>query len=83
MFRHPRHPYTRMLIDAVPDLDRVGRARKPVEGEIPNPITPPPGCTFHPRCPSVFDRCRIERPVPTPIGTGLATCHAVAEGRLT
>jgi peptide/nickel transport system ATP-binding protein len=82
MFRTPRHPYTRMLIDAVPDLDRVGRARKPVDGEIPNPITPPPGCTFHPRCPSVFDRCRIERPQPTPAGDGQVSCHAVAEGRL-
>jgi peptide/nickel transport system ATP-binding protein len=82
MFRTPRHPYTRMLIDAVPDLDSVGRQRKPVEGEIPNPINPPPGCTFNPRCPSVFDRCRVERPAPTRTDTGSTACHAVAEGRL-
>ena len=61
MFRAPRHPYTRMLLDAVPDLDLTGRQRKPVEGEVPNPIDPPPGCPFHPRCPFAFDRCRVER----------------------
>ncbi len=51
LFARPRHPYTRMLLDAVPDLAHVGRARVPVSGEIPNPIDPPPGCTFNPRCP--------------------------------
>ena len=61
MFRAPKHPYTRMLLDAVPDLDLTGRQRKPVEGEVPNPVDPPPGCPFHPRCPFANDRCRIER----------------------
>jgi peptide/nickel transport system ATP-binding protein len=50
LFANPRHPYTRMLLDAVPDLDMSGRARTPVTGEIPNPIDPPPGCPFNPRC---------------------------------
>jgi peptide/nickel transport system ATP-binding protein len=77
MFLRPRHPYTRMLLDAVPDLAMSGRARIPVAGEIPNPITPPSGCTFHPRCPLVFDRCRVENPLPI---DGVA-CHAVHEGR--
>jgi peptide/nickel transport system ATP-binding protein len=82
LFRTPRHPYTRMLLDAIPDLENTGRARKAVEGEIPNPVTPPPGCTFHPRCPHVFDRCRIERPARLPAGAAEVACHAVEEGRI-
>ncbi len=77
MFSHPRHPYTRMLLDAVPDLAMSGRARIPVAGEIPNPINPPSGCTFHPRCPLANERCRAENPLPI---KGVA-CHAVVEGR--
>jgi peptide/nickel transport system ATP-binding protein len=77
MFRAPRHPYTRMLLDAVPDLAMSGRARIPVQGEIPSPINPPSGCTFHPRCPLVNDRCRAEAPLSI---NGVA-CHAVQEGR--
>jgi oligopeptide/dipeptide ABC transporter ATP-binding protein len=81
LFREPRHPYTRMLLDAVPDLEMTGRQRKPVEGEIPNPIDPPPGCTFHPRCPFVFDRCRVEVPplCPTASAKPLATVWRKAE----
>jgi peptide/nickel transport system ATP-binding protein len=82
LFRAPRHPYTRMLLDAVPDLDMTGRARKPVEGEIPNPIDPPPGCAFHPRCPFANARCRAERPQLLPTGAAVAACHAVEEGRI-
>jgi len=62
LFARPRHPYTRMLLDAVPDLTMSGRARTPVGGEAPNPIDPPPGCPFHPRCPRAIDRCRIDIP---------------------
>jgi peptide/nickel transport system ATP-binding protein len=82
LFRQPRHPYTRMLLDAVPDLEMTGRQRKPVEGEIPNPIDPPPGCPFHPRCPFVFDRCRVEVPRLLPNGISETTCHGVEEGRI-
>jgi peptide/nickel transport system ATP-binding protein len=82
LFRAPRHPYTRMLLDAVPDLDMTGRARKPVEGEIPNPIDPPKGCAFHPRCPFANARCRTERPQLLPAGTAVVACHAVEEGRI-
>ncbi|HEY5797740.1 MAG TPA: ABC transporter ATP-binding protein [Bosea sp. (in: a-proteobacteria)] len=77
LFSAPRHPYTRMLLDAVPDLAMVGKERAGVKGEIPNPISPPSGCTFHPRCPLVFDRCRAENP---PVIDGVA-CHAVNAGR--
>ncbi len=62
LFAAPRHPYTRMLLDAVPDLAMSGRPRKMVEGEIPNPIDPPSGCAFHPRCPLAIDRCKTEVP---------------------
>ena len=78
LFSAPRHPYTQMLLDAVPDLAMVGKPREGVKGEIPNPIDPPSGCTFHPRCPLVFERCRIENP---PVIDGVA-CHAVNEGRV-
>ena len=78
LFEAPRHPYTRMLLDAVPDIEMTGRRRKKVEGEIPSPLSPPPGCAFHPRCPFANDRCKTE--VPRTLG-GVA-CHAVEEGRL-
>ena len=78
LFAAPKHPYTRMLLDAVPDIGMTGRQRIPVKGEIPNPINPPTGCTFNPRCPFANERCRAE--VPDLIG-GVA-CHAVEEGRI-
>jgi peptide/nickel transport system ATP-binding protein len=80
LFKNPRHPYTRMLLDAVPDLAMSGRPRKMIEGEIPNPISPPPGCTFHPRCPLVHDRCRTEVPKAIATGGRNAACHAVEAG---
>ncbi|TCT09205.1 peptide/nickel transport system ATP-binding protein [Tepidamorphus gemmatus] len=84
LFSDPRHPYTRMLLDAVPDIDMTGRARTPVKGEVPNPIDPPSGCAFHPRCPHAFERCRLEEPaLRTARGPDhLAACHAVEEGRI-
>jgi oligopeptide/dipeptide ABC transporter ATP-binding protein len=77
LFTEAQHPYTRMLLDSVPDLTLSGRRRRRVEGEIPNPITPPPGCAFHPRCPLVHDRCRAEIPQPRATATGTAACHAL------
>jgi peptide/nickel transport system ATP-binding protein len=81
IFRHPRHPYTRLLLDAIPDLEQVGRARTPVGGEIPSPIAPPPGCAFHPRCPLANERCRVEKPAHVAAGDVQVACHAVEEGR--
>jgi peptide/nickel transport system ATP-binding protein len=62
LFRDPQHPYTRMLLDAIPDLQMTGKARTPVAGEVPNPLNPPTGCTFHPRCPRVQAACSIDVP---------------------
>jgi peptide/nickel transport system ATP-binding protein len=82
LFEAPRHPYTRMLLDALPDLGMTGRARRPIEGEIPNPLAPPPGCTFHPRCPHAYERCRADVPAPVERGGRAAACHAVEAGRI-
>ena len=82
LFGRPRHPYTRMLLDTIPDLEMGGRDREPVAGEVPSPIDPPPGCAFHPRCPHADARCRREIPeLKTVDGTSVA-CHAIEEGRL-
>ncbi len=75
LFSDPKHPYTQMLLEAAPRLDAFGREVVPPEGEIPNPIDPPKGCAFHPRCPFAVDRCRTERPDLRQIGTSRAACH--------
>jgi peptide/nickel transport system ATP-binding protein len=82
LFASPRHPYTRLLMDALPDLAMSGRARRPIEGEIPNPIAPPPGCAFHPRCPWAFEPCRVDVPDLIDRGGRAAACHAVEAGRI-
>jgi peptide/nickel transport system ATP-binding protein len=81
IFRNPLHPYTRLLLEAIPDLEMVGSQRTPVGGEVPSPIDPPPGCPFHPRCPLANARCREEKPAHTIVGEVAVACHAVAEGR--
>ncbi len=84
IFTTPRHPYTRLLLEAIPDLSAAGGAGRPragVGGEVPSPIAPPPGCTFHPRCPLANERCRVERPGFTVAGAVEVACHAVEEGR--
>jgi len=82
LFARPRHPYTRMLLDAVPDLEMSGRQRTPVAGEVPNPLDPPSGCSFHPRCPHANRRCREERPELRWQAGAASACHAVEEGRI-
>jgi peptide/nickel transport system ATP-binding protein len=85
LFTAPRHPYTRLLLETIPRLDppdEIFGEREPVAGEVPNPIDPPPGCAFHPRCPSATDRCRRERPSLLAASGALVACHAVQEGRL-
>jgi len=81
LFSNPQHPYTRMLLDAIPKMKDTGRSRTPVQGEVPNPLNPPPGCSFNPRCPLANERCRTERPVLQNLNGIKIACHAVEEGR--
>ena len=63
LWSNPLHPYTRALIEAIPHADHSGQLPVALSGEIPDPARPPSGCRFHPRCPQVMDRCRVEDPV--------------------
>jgi len=82
LFSQPRHPYTRMLLDAIPKMHDTGRSRTPVQGEVPNPLNPPTGCAFHPRCPHANPRCTAERPALLEINGIRVACHAVEEARI-
>ncbi|HEX4259528.1 MAG TPA: oligopeptide/dipeptide ABC transporter ATP-binding protein [Acetobacteraceae bacterium] len=79
VFRTPAHPYTGALISAVPMTDpdaAAQRVRIPLQGEVPSPTAPPPGCRFHPRCPKAEARCRVEVPLLRDLGEGrAAACH--------
>ena len=81
LFGRPAHPYTAMLIDAAPRLDGFGREAPEPVGEIPDPIDPPTGCAFHPRCPLAVEVCTRERPPLAPFDTGRAACHRAGEVR--
>ena len=82
LFATPRHPYTRMLLATIPSLAMRGQRADLVRGEVPNPITPPSGCSFHPRCPLANERCRREAPLLRDLGGGQqVACHAVEEQR--
>lgn len=80
LFANPQHPYTKMLLSAIPDMTGQGRKRTPVAGEVPNPLNPPSGCTFHPRCPFVRERCKTEAPATQHFKGVEIACHGVAEG---
>ncbi len=82
LFSRPQHPYTRMLLDAIPKMHDTGRARTPVQGEVPNPLNPPSGCAFHPRCPHANARCKAQRPDLLSFQGIRVACHAVEEGRI-
>ncbi|MBC7433892.1 MAG: ATP-binding cassette domain-containing protein [Rubritepida sp.] len=76
VFARANHPYTQSLLAAVPRIEARKRAFNVVQGEIPSPLAPPPGCHFHPRCPHAFERCRVERPALREIAPGhLSACH--------
>ncbi len=76
IFDNPLHPYTRLLLETIPDVEMTGRDTQPVAGEIPNPIDPPMGCAFHPRCPQVSAHCRKVRPELTTLDNGVqVACH--------
>ena len=75
LFNDPKHPYTRMLLDAAPQMDGFGREVPPPQGEIPDPINPPPGCAFNPRCPLAETICRESRPELRQVGASVVACH--------
>jgi peptide/nickel transport system ATP-binding protein len=76
LFERPSHPYTQALLAEVPRLERRGRTYTPIQGEIPSPIAPPPGCHFHPRCPHAMARCKAEAPALKEIAPGRrSACH--------
>ncbi|TCL71868.1 oligopeptide/dipeptide ABC transporter ATP-binding protein [Rhizobium sp. BK251] len=77
LFSTPRHPYSKALLDAAPELDPARRSRTvAARGELPSPLHLPPGCPFASRCPRVFERCHVERPALTARGPNRrAACH--------
>jgi peptide/nickel transport system ATP-binding protein/oligopeptide transport system ATP-binding protein len=79
LFTHPLHPYTQVLLSAVPTPDpRTHRKRIGLEGELPSPLSPPPGCPFHTRCPHCTEACRAVFPeTKTAAGGHLVACHLV------
>lgn len=82
LFERPSHPYTRKLLDSIPDLENPDRGREPIAGEVASPISPPAGCHFHPRCPLANDRCRKDSPLMMTNSNGGIRCHAFEEGRV-
>lgn len=80
VFARPAHPYTRALLASTPVLDpKARRTRLLLAGELPSPLDPPPGCPFHKRCPHAIERCRVDAPVPLPLGDVLVSCHRAGE----
>jgi peptide/nickel transport system ATP-binding protein len=80
LFARPRHPYTQLLLQTIPNIDAPRRDRELVAGEVPSPLKPPSGCTFHPRCPLATARCSAEVPkVRTLAGGTRVACHLVAD----
>ncbi len=81
LFAHPNHPYTSGLVGEIADRLLERRVYARVRGEMPSPLAPPPGCTFHPRCPHAFDRCRVERPALREVAPGhWSACHLNERG---
>jgi dipeptide transport system ATP-binding protein len=80
IFANPQHPYTRALLSATP-MPEPGRKKERIvlTGELPSPIHPPTGCTFNPRCPFAFERCRLEEPKLLPASGAQVSCHMVEE----
>ena len=80
LYEKPLHPYTRFLLHAVPKSDPHAREEAELlSGEVPSPLNPPPGCSFHTRCPYADERCRSERPALRPLGSHEVACHRAEE----
>jgi peptide/nickel transport system ATP-binding protein len=80
LFERPLHPYSRMLESAIPDIKMSGKPRTPVAGEVPNPLNPPSGCTFNPRCPHAREKCRVEVPLLKDFEGAAVACHGIHDG---
>ncbi|GGM13956.1 oligopeptide/dipeptide ABC transporter ATP-binding protein [Nakamurella endophytica] len=76
----PRHPYTEALVAAIPRADGAGTLPVDLPGDVPDPAAPPSGCHFHPRCPLVQDRCRVQDPRLEPVAGRSAACLVRAPG---
>jgi peptide/nickel transport system ATP-binding protein len=75
LLSRPRHPYTKLLVDAVPDISAIGKGRAPPKGDAPDPADLPEGCPFHPRCPLAAERCQAERPLLRAFDGVRVACH--------
>lgn len=82
LFENPQHPYTQMLLSAAPKMDGFGREVPPPSGEIPDPINPPSGCAYHPRCPLAIDQCKRDRPELLPKDQIRVACFRAGENAL-
>ncbi|BCH23307.1 ABC transporter ATP-binding protein [Mesorhizobium sp. L-8-3] len=80
LFARPRHPYTQLLLQTIPNIQKPHRDRTVAAGEVPSPLKPPSGCPFHPRCPVATARCSAELPEMRTLGSGTrVACHLVEE----
>lgn len=80
LFAKPRHPYTQLLLQTIPNIEKPHRDRVVAAGEVPSPLKPPSGCAFHPRCPMATARCSAELPaVRTLAGGTRVACHLVQD----
>ncbi len=80
IFARPRHPYTRSLMSATPAIFESDRRIKiKLQGELPSPLNPPPGCAFHQRCPYAIERCRSEVPLLREVDLRQVACHRAEE----
>ena len=84
IFQNPKHPYTKSLLEAIPDIE-IRKAFQLITGDVPSPLNPPTGCHFHPRCPIFLNesddsqlshKCKKEYPKPVYTGTSFVRCHA-------
>jgi peptide/nickel transport system ATP-binding protein len=76
IFNRPNHPYTQALLSELPSLESRRRNYQPIQGELPSPLRPPPGCSFHPRCPHAMPRCSVEAPQLKTLEDGhTSACH--------
>jgi len=83
LFAKPRHPYTQVLLSAIPKLSCEEMTHTKLSGEVPSAMNLPSGCVFHNRCPYTNERCKREIPLLRPLDDGAAVaCHALEEGRI-